>query len=211
MITNFQAAKKFVHTSRSLKEHDSISGPGSSIEHSQEVRSLIQDTITKYNIQTILDLGCGDWHWFNLIDLTEVHYEGWDADSDMITSNRLNYGGDNISFNTYDIVLSDYPDVDLIICRDVLFHMPPHLARKIIKKSKFSCKYFISTSFRQVEHNEGIGFNVDWGYYPINLNINPFNLSDFEINFKREMLGANPKGIQLSPLRFVSLFDFSNI
>jgi SAM-dependent methyltransferase len=211
MITNFKAAKNFVNISKQLDNHESISGPGSSISNTLEVRLFLREIIDEFNIKTILDLGCGDWNWFRLVDLSNINYEGWDADVDMISSNQSNYGKDNISFKTYDIVLSDYPEVDLIICRDVLFHMPIYLANKIIKKSKLYSKYFLSTSFRHVEVNKGIDPNQDWGYYSINLNIEPFNLGPLEISYRREMLGANPKAIQLSPLRFVSLYDFSNI
>lgn len=210
MITNFKAAKQFVKFSQN-ETFESISGPGSSIKNTIEARNLIKKTIEKYNIKSILDLGCGDWNWFRLINLEGISYEGWDACEDMITSNQLNFKEDNINFKTYDIVLSEYPDVDLIICRDVLFHMPTNLASKIIKKSKFASKYFISTSFREVELNKGIGLNNDWGYYPINLNATPFNLEPFEITYNRELLGSNPDAIQLSPKRYICLYDFSGI
>ena len=209
MITNFHAAKQFIKSSRESNVHESISGPGSSISNTIEVRSLLQEVIINYNIKSILDLGCGDWNWLQLIDLSGVTYEGWDADIDMISLNRSNYGNGDINFKSYDIVLSDYPEVDLIICRDVLFHMPIHLAHKIIKKSKFACKYFLSTCFRDVDYNQGIQPSEDWGYYPINLNIDPFNLSSYEDQFKREMLGANPNGVVLSPKRYISLYDFT--
>jgi len=209
MITNFYAAKQFVQNARESQVHESISGPGSSIANTVEVRDLIQEVITNYNIKSILDLGCGDWNWFKLINLSGVIYEGWDSDTDMISLNQSNYGNDNIRFKTYDIVLSDYPEVDLIICRDVLFHLPIHLANKIIKKSLHSCKYFISTCFRDIDKNKGLKPSEDWGYYPINLNIDPFNLSSYENKFQREMLGASPNGIILSPQRYISLYDFT--
>jgi len=209
MITNFTEAKSFINQSRELSIHESISGPGSSVKNTTEARNLITTSIQKLQIKSILDLGCGDWNWFKLIDLTGVSYEGWDADEKMIESNIINYGRNNIRFSTYDIILSDYFDVDLIICRDVLFHMPINLAKKVIQKSKFSCKYFISTSFREVNYNKGIDENQNWGYYPINLNIDPFNLSEYEIEHKREMLGSDPNGVILTPKRYISLYNFT--
>lgn len=209
MITNFKEAKNFINYSRQENKHESISGPGSSISNTTEVRQLIQETIHEYDIKSILDLGCGDWNWFKEIDLHNLDYYGWDADEEMIQSNKSRFGKPNIHFSTYDIVLSDYINVDLIICRDVLFHMPIHLANKIINKSKRACNFFISTSFRDVDFNKGIG-DVNWGYYPINLNKTPFNLATFEKKYIREMLGASPDGIILSPKRYICLYDFSS-
>lgn len=79
MITNFTEAKSFINQSRELSIHESISGPGSSVKNTTEARNLITTSIQKLQIKSILDLGCGDWNWFKLIDLTGVSYEGWDA------------------------------------------------------------------------------------------------------------------------------------
>lgn len=76
MITNFYAAKQFIKNSRESNAHESISGPGSSVLNTVEIRDLLQDVIINYNIKSILDLGCGDWNWFQLINLSGVQYEG---------------------------------------------------------------------------------------------------------------------------------------
>ena len=207
--TNFKEAQFFVEESRKLGQ-ESLSGPGSSVINANEVTNLIKETIKEYNIKSILDLGCGDWNWLQHIALKDIEYQGWDADMDMIIQNQFNHGKNNINFYVKDIVQDHYPDVDLIICRDVLFHMPIALANHVILKSKSTCKYFISTSFRDIDDNTGIPNGLNWGYYSINLNKNPFNLFDNEIKFQREMLGASHDGITLSPKRYICLYDFSN-
>ena len=169
MNSNFEEAKFFVNHYRGI-DKESLSGPGSTIKNTSEVRKLIQTFLINNNIKSILDLGCGDWNWFSLLDLRETSYLGWDADTDMIVSHLFNYGGDNIEFDVKDIVLEPYPQSDLIICRDVLFHMPIQMALSVLNKIKKSCKYLISTSFREVDINTGIG-DKNWGYYNINLNI----------------------------------------
>lgn len=207
--TNFKEAQLFVQESRKLNQ-ESLSGPGSTTANAVEVSSLIQETIKEYEIKSILDLGCGDWNWFQHIQLEGIEYQGWDADMDMIIQNQFNHGKSNINFYVKDIVQDNYPDVDLIICRDVLFHMPIALANHVILKSKSACKYFISTSFREINTNTGIAHGLNWGYYSINLNKNPFNLFCDEMKFKREMLGTSHDGITLSPKRYICLYDFSN-
>lgn len=44
------------------QNNESLSGPGSHINNTNETINLINKTIKKYNIKTILDLGCGDWN-----------------------------------------------------------------------------------------------------------------------------------------------------
>lgn len=206
MRSNFEEAKFFVNHYRNLGG-ESLSGPGSTIKNTPEVRKLIQDSIETYNIGSILDLGCGDWNWFQHIDLQDTSYLGWDADVDMIIANQFNYTKNNVDFDVQDIVLNPYPQSDLIICRDVLFHMPIDMALHILNKIKKSCKYLISTSFREVDINVGIG-DKNWGYYNINLNIDPFNLSKHEVSYKREMLGVSRRSISLCAKRFICLYKF---
>jgi SAM-dependent methyltransferase len=208
MHSNFKEAQQFVEYYRNSNE-ESLSGPGSTIKNTSEVRKLIQDSIKTYNIDSILDLGCGDWNWFQHIDLQGASYLGWDAHLDMIIANQFNYTKNNVEFDVQDIVLEPYPKSDLILCRDVLFHMPIDMTLHILNKIKKSCKYLISTCFREVDTNEGIG-DKNWGYYPINLNLSPFDLSKHEIQYEREMLGASPDGIILSPKRFICLYNFTS-
>ena len=186
METNFKSAKKFVDMKR-RHNHESLSGPGSHLLNAKETIDLVNNTIKKYEIQSILDLGCGDFNWLKETDLGNVKYEGWDACSKMIKDNNKKYKNNNIKFFTKDIVLENYPNVDLIICRDVLFHMKKSISKKIINNIKGKCKYFISTSFKNVNENSGINESLNWGFYPINLDIEPFNLKSYEIKHELEV------------------------
>jgi hypothetical protein len=56
---------------------------------------------------------------------------------------------------------------------------------QVIDKIKKSSKYFISTTFKNTRENRNINnyAKIDgWGYYQINLDIEPFNLKDYEID-----------------------------
>jgi SAM-dependent methyltransferase len=203
--TNFEAAKKFVEMKREHAQ-ESLSGPGSWLENAGDAIDFINSSINKFNMKTILDLGCGDWNWFKYVALHAVDYIGWDADESMIKENSLNFGQKNIRFYVKDIVTEEFPEVDLIICRDVLFHMKKNLAVKVIEKAKLTCKYFIATSFRDVKLNTGPNryTNFDnWGYYNINLNIEPFLLAANEIEYIQEKnIKVNGKS------RYICLYEF---
>jgi len=57
--TNFNSAKKYI-TMKRKHNNESLSGPGSHIKNISETTKLINNVIKKYNITSILDLGCGD-------------------------------------------------------------------------------------------------------------------------------------------------------
>jgi 2-polyprenyl-3-methyl-5-hydroxy-6-metoxy-1,4-benzoquinol methylase len=204
MKTNFESAKKFVEMKR-RHNHESLSGPGSHLSNAKEVISLVNNTVKKYNIQSILDLGCGDFNWLKEVDLKNVKYMGWDACPKMIENNNKKYGNNDVKFFTKDIVLEHYPNVDLIICRDVLFHMKKSISKKIINNVKNKCKYFISTSFKKVNKNSGIGESLDWDFYLINLDIEPFNLKPYEIDHELETKNYWQSALAVEP-RFVCLY-----
>lgn len=199
--SNFEQAKAFV--ARKRKEgHESLSGPGSHISQSKESVRVIQDAIKNLNIKSILDLGCGDWNWFKQIDLMGGTYLGWDACDTMISDNNKFYGCANIKFETTDIVTTPYPNVDLIICRDVLFHMTVSLGLEIVKKCRSACKYFVCTSFNDVTINES--HKAGWGFYKINTNTIPFNLDSYLIYSEQET-----KNSQSGYKRYINLYAFN--
>lgn len=188
MKTNFKAAKKFIEMKKQEKS-ESLSGPGSHLANATDTVVFLSEIIKKYKIQTILDLGCGDWNWMKKIHFDNIKYEGWDCDEEMINKNIKNYSNDLITFKVQDIVTKEIPRVDLIICRDVLFHMDKEIGLDLVKKIKKSCNYFLSTSFLNNTKNKNIvkytNFD-DWGFYEINLNIEPFNLQNFELENRKE-------------------------
>lgn len=204
--SNFQAAREFVEMK--IKHNcESLSGPGSYLKNTTETVSLINQTIKKYNIKTILDLGCGDWNWFKTINMEDIiSYVGWDSHNGMIESNRKQYGNPRIKFDIKDIVLEEYPKVDLIICRDVLFHMDINISQLCIDKIKKSCKYLISTSFNGNLKNSNIKsycYVKNWGFHTINLNIEPFHLEKYIIKSVEE---KNNSSNNLR--RYINLYKF---
>ena len=203
--TNFEAATRFVDM-KIKHNNESLSGPGSHINNTNETVCLINETMNKYNIKSILDLGCGDWNWFKTIDLKDVSYTGWDAHEGMIQSNNQKFKEKNIKFEVRDIVLEEYPQTDLVICRDVLFHMDISFAMHCIGKIKKSCKYLITTSFNDTLKNNNIEkyCEIDnWGFYKINLNIEPFVLDKYLLVSIHE----NKNSINGSK-RYINLYRF---
>lgn len=189
MKTNFKSAQAYIALKRSQKE-ESLCGGGSWKAQAGDARVFIQEKINEHKYETILDLGCGDWNWMQEIDFQGANYLGVDADAEMIYNNSVKYAFNGIAFKYADIFSMDIPEVDLVICRDVLFHVRLELGLSLINKLKERSRlHFISTSFNQTGKNQDPRPYCkieDWGFYRINLLEDPFNLKKNLVDSREE-------------------------
>ena len=208
--SNAAAAMQFVEFGLEKKAKnllESASGPGSSIKAAKQFSDLLLSAAEDFQITSILDLGCGDWNWmsYTFPRLKEqqdalklpISYEGWDIHPKLVESLQNKYGSANVRFRAADIVLDDFPAVDMIICRDVLFHLAKDMGAQVVSKVlKSGAKLFLSTTFPEVTENKELKkYNhiEGWGFYEINLNLEPFNLQAKEIQ-KLEELSCSHAG-----------------
>ncbi|MBU3014061.1 sulfotransferase domain-containing protein [Poseidonibacter lekithochrous] len=202
--TNFDSAKQFVEfglNEKKVGHRESASGPGSYINNTKEVSEFILQIVKKYNIKSLLDLGCGDWNWFSiLIDqirkekgFEDFNYIGWDSHPKLIDELNKKYGNKNTTFQLKDIVTEEYPKVDLIICRDVLFHMKPSIITEVLDKIySADSKYFLTTTYdidkNHDEENIKKNNNIpNWYFHLINLDISPYDLSKDKLEQREEI------------------------
>lgn len=189
MKSNFESAQEYIKMKRSHGEQ-SLCGSGSWKEQARDAQEFIQEKIIEHQYESILDLGCGDWNWMEEIDFKGAKYLGVDADAEMIYNNSVKYAFNEISFRCADIFKMDIPEVDLVICRDVLFHVRPELAVCLINKLKQRSRlHFISTSFNREKKNQEPRKYCkieDWFYYRINLLTEPFNLKENLVETREE-------------------------
>ena len=194
-MSNFEAAKEwsqFGLENRKRGGIESASGPGSSMSVTGSARKLILDTIENKNIERVLDLGCGDWNWMKTIrnEFSDVYYEGWDCNTEIIEELNSKHGNENTKFYVKDIITESYGNFDLIICRDVLFHLTMTNALKVLSNiDDAGIPNLITSSFLDITENIDIRqYNhiKGWGFYKINLNIEPFNMADFLVDSIQE-------------------------
>ena len=167
------------------------SGGGSKIENVREYVDVLQKYIDKPEIKTVIDLGCGDWQFSKFLDLSSVLYLGVDVVDSVIDSNIDLYSASNIDFISRDIITYELPQVDLIICKDVLQHLSNRdvisVLIKIIKSSKFA---LITNDFNS-ESTSNIDIeNGDYRY--LDLTLSPFFL-DVVTVLEFEKPGWRPK------------------
>jgi len=117
-------------------------GAGSTMLNTAPQRNWLPLIISKYNIQSIADIGCGDQKWIRTLNLPG--YQGYD-----LVPRRQ----DVIEF---DIIRQVPPKVDMILCLWVLNHLDPDDMKQAFDNIKKSgSKYFVTTRKEQyIEDNQ---------------------------------------------------------
>lgn len=162
-----------IYDTRAWHSKESISGIGSELSQTKQLINELPFLFKKYNIQSVLDIPCGDFNWMQHVNRSDITYIGADIVEPLIESNKIKYP--DIDFRHLDLTKSELPHVDLIIARDVLVHLTYDtivLALENIIKS--GCKYLLTTSFTGMDTNRDLSRDGDWR--PLNLLVQPFKL-----------------------------------
>jgi 2-polyprenyl-3-methyl-5-hydroxy-6-metoxy-1,4-benzoquinol methylase len=108
---------------------------------------ILQDILNKYEINTICDVGCGDWEFSQNIDFGSREYLGIDCVSSVIEKDKENFKAKNINFD-HKVIGDDYiPEgFDLIIIKDVIQHWTDEDIMKYFSQIIEKNKYVFSTN-----------------------------------------------------------------
>lgn len=133
---------------------ETVSGTGSKLEHTSNIRDALPTIFSKYNIKSIFDAPCGDRNWIKHVDFSNVEYYGGDIVPDIITDISL----PNVF--EFDLRTDEPPEVDLWFCRDCLYHLSESDIQAVIDNMlRSNIKYFLITSHKK--HHTGDRRNRD--------------------------------------------------
>jgi len=125
-----------------------LSGPGSSLENTKVCSKKLDDFIYNNNCNSVLDLGCGDLTWISktkFFNDINIKYTGIDIVESLITSHSKKYSSQ--LFLSEDITTyKDFNNVDIIIIRDVIFHLKNEDILSIFNNIKNKFKFILITS-----------------------------------------------------------------
>lgn len=165
---------------------ETISGTAASFAYTEAIRKELPALFKKYNISSILDIGCGDFNWMKHIISDEITYIGVDVVKQIVDDNNAKYKTKNISFIHADCSCDSLPQVDLVMCRDIFPYVPYKYAFRMIKNILSSgSKYVLFTSYSDPQReNRNLPKSETGGNYCLNILKKPFFLMKplFSIN-----------------------------
>ena len=173
------------------KGQESRSGLGSELSSTDRLRTLLPHVFRITEAKVVGDVGCGDWNWMREVDLSAVTYLGFDIVASVVEQNNKKYGSDVCRFECLDAINESIPECDLLICREVLFHLSFHGAIETLSNMIASSKWILLTC----DYSTWINSDIPTGdFRALNLEAAPFNfppplmtLSDSEVAAGRVM------------------------
>ncbi len=113
-----------IHQNNLWQSEESVSGVGSEIDYTKNLRAEIPKIVNQFSIKKMVDAPCGDFNWMqHLLSKTPIKYHGFDIVDGLVAENNKNFATDNIEFSVADICNDKLPDCDLLMVRDCLFHL----------------------------------------------------------------------------------------
>ena len=126
----------------------------------------------------------------------QQNYIGIDIVDTVIEENIRRFETPRRKFLSIDAIVDDIPDADIVMCREVLFHLSfdeiKHMLNNILSKNR---SYLIATSDRQTYFNS----NIPTGDFRL------LNLESWPIKFPAPMRVIDDSAV--SPRRIIGVWD----
>lgn len=134
------------------------SGGGSNPENNTEYISFLQEFLREKQIKSVVDFGCGDWQFSQLIDWSGIDYIGIDCVKSIITENRIKFTNQSFYLsNEIPEKIKGRKMADVLILKDVLQHWTDESIISFINKNLIRFKYILITNSKGTmhwQHNE---------------------------------------------------------
>lgn len=162
-----QAIFQRIYDNNEWHSDESVSGQGSTLKQTAAIRAALPDLFRRLKVRSLLDIPCGDLNWMGAVELGDIKYIGADIVPEIIEQNSRRYDLHNVDFMVLDITRDLLPEVDLVLCRDLLGHFSSRDVQRALTNIKNSrVKYLLSTTFPD---HESFG-DIQTGHWrPINL------------------------------------------
>lgn len=155
-------------------EPETVSGRGSTLDRTAAIRRELPALFRELGIRTVLDAGCGDFHWFGSMELALDSYTGVEVVEELAAVNQERHGTDRRRFVALDVTRDELPRVDLILSRDCLVHLKNGQVRAALKNfHRSGSTWLLATTFTGDHPNAEAPLG---GWRPLNLERAPFNL-----------------------------------
>lgn len=172
------------------RDKESVSGPGSNLQSTEAIRQVLPSLFKNLGIKYLLDIPCGDFYWYGAMmrglyvpEAPWPKYIGGDIVPELVMQNRGRYP--YMQFEVLDATKDRLPKVDMIMCRDMLGHIPNADVVRCIKNFKRSgAQWLLATTF---PHFDNGNVNIQTGEW------RPINLSDWRFGLGEPILLLDEK------------------
>jgi len=176
MDNNLQSAFRKVYNENLWGSQESCSGPGSTLDYTEDLRKILPVFLHMLECKTLLDAPCGDFHWMKETELGEISYIGADIVPELVGNNRR-HSNKKRDFRLLDITTDVLPEADIWLCRDVLIHLPNMSIMQLLRQfMRSKIKYLMTTHYPWVGDN-GELYSIVIGR-DVNLTRKPFLLPE---------------------------------
>lgn len=133
-----------------------LSGEGSSLAATQILRDALPRLLQEMEARRILDVGCGDFTWMRSVELP-CDYIGVDLVPSVIEANWNRFASRKREFRLCDAVQDPLPAADVVLCREMLFHLSFSDALAALQNMlSTGCTHLLLTSDRGTSFNSDI-------------------------------------------------------
>lgn len=178
-------------------------GPGSTLKACASIIERLPLWIRALKIKSIVDLGCGDFHWIKEVDLSGIEYDGYDVVPLMVVAARK-HSTKNIRFHHADILGLAIPKADLVLCKDVFIHLPNEDVLSVLAAIASSGSRLLASTTAPGWPNVFRGGMQAAEFSPLDLEQPPFSLGQpidrIEVPYKEG-----------NPPKFFALWDMKGI
>ncbi len=159
---------------RYWKSRESVSGRGSELGQTTQLRIELPRLLRQFGVQSLLDLPCGDFNWMQHVDLKGITYIGADIVPELVAQNNKNFAREGRSFQHLDLLTDSLPKADCMLVRDCLVHLSfAHIEQALANIKKSGTTYLLATTFPNLEAN----VDIQTGHWrPLNLQTAPIAL-----------------------------------
>ena len=158
----------------------SKSGNGSDLTQTETLRLELPILFKQLEVNSILDLPCGDFYWMSKVVSKDLTYTGADVVPALISNLNSEYKSENISFLEINIVNEGIKKYDVIFCRDLFVHLSNKDIVKSLKNviNSQSTYLFTTTFTRNISNNDLPRFKRGVAWRILNLRKHPWGFPE---------------------------------
>jgi hypothetical protein len=164
---------KQIHKTNYWTNGESLSGEGSTLEATRRIREALVEFIHAHQVNSLLDVPCGDFNWMKEVKLG-VPYIGGDIVDELVAQNQKKYANDERRFQVINLTKTPLPKSGLILSRDCLNHLSFKDIKLALENMYASNATYLAISqfpAQTVNRNQESGFT----YRELNFCLAPFN------------------------------------